>query len=385
MAKKTTPPSNKKTKAPSKDEILAYIQECDHPLTKREIARAFQIKGDDRLILKKILKELKDEGHYDKKTFAPTLDLPRVCVLEISKVTEDGELLATPVQHPSSALIFMDSTASKKLKIDDRVLGSLKKNRDGTYTASVIRELKSHVQKMYGRIFKSGKQTNFVTMDRQEYSIPLLGKQANEFEEGDLVSAEVHFEREGKFLKKLQKHGHITDKDILTKLTIFQNNLPHTFPEAALKDAEGLKVPPLGDREDLREIPLVTIDDETARDFDDAVYAEPDTASDNPGGWRIIVAIADVSHYVAAGSALDQEAFSRSVSVYFPDQVIPMLPEALSNEMCSLRPNVERATLAVHMTISSEGQLKKFRFTRALIKCRHVLMDERLRACRRAF
>src|SRR6202035_3397651 len=130
-------------------------------------------------------------------------------------------------------------------------------------------------------------------------------------------------------------------------------------------------------RTDLRPIPLVTIDGADARDFDDAVWAEPDG-----DGWHILVAIADVAWYVRPGDALDQAAQERGNSVYFPDRVVPMLPEALSNELCSLKPGVERACMAVHMTIDSEGRLVKHRFVRGLMRSAARLTYEQVQRAR---
>lgn len=161
--------------------------------------------------------------------------------------------------------------------------------------------------------------------------------------------------------KKTQKH--------LSKIATHAYDLPDDFPTDVLQEAEQAKKPRLvKTREDWRHIPLVTIDDETARDYDDAVFAEPDDQQDNPGGWRILVAIADVSHYVAPGSRLDQEAEKRACSAYFPDRVVPMLPEALSNDLCSLRPQKLRYCLGVWLTINSGGKLLDARFHAGIMK-----------------
>ena len=130
------------------------------------------------------------------------------------------------------------------------------------------------------------------------------------------------------------------------------------FSSAAITEAEKAKAPQLGKRTDLRPIPLVTIDGPDARDFDDAVWAEPDDNPKNKGGWHAIVAIADVAHYVRPESALDRTAQERGNSVYFPDRVIPMLPENLSNGLCSLRPNEDRACMVAHLWIDAEGKLE---------------------------
>ena len=159
--------------------------------------------------------------------------------------------------------------------------------------------------------------------------------------------------------------GKVTDVSLLVS---HMASLPTEFSEEALKIAERGAVPSLGTREDLRAIPLVTIDGKDSRDFDDAVWAESDSDPSNPGGWHIIVAIADVAHYVRPGSALDKDAYDRGTSVYFPDRVIPMLPQVLSNGLCSLNPKEDRACMAVHIWIDAKGQKKRDKFVRGLMR-----------------
>src|SRR5258707_1887280 len=149
-------------------------------------------------------------------------------------------------------------------------------------------------------------------------------------------------------------------------ISIAANDIPVEFPQAAAEEAGRAKPAPLGDRLDLRKVPLVTIDGEDARDFDDAVFAEPDPA--HPGGWRLLVAIADVAWYVRHDKPLDMAAYLRGTSVYFPDRVVPMLPEQLSNHWCSLVPAQGRPVLAVEMWIDAEGDLKRHRFHRAMMR-----------------
>lgn len=168
---------------------------------------------------------------------------------------------------------------------------------------------------------------------------------------------------------QILKHlGSIHDPKVFAMMAIYAREMPCDFSEEALADAAKGDIPPLKGREDYRDIPLVTIDGEDAKDFDDAVYARPDDTVGNEGGWRLTVAIADVSYYVKPNSELDIEAKERGNSVYFPNTVVPMLPESLSNELCSLKPHVDRACLAVDMTITSTGKLKNFKFKRALMR-----------------
>lgn len=162
--------------------------------------------------------------------------------------------------------------------------------------------------------------------------------------------------------------GKLNDPATYSKLSAIHHDVWYPVTEAEKTFCEGMKVPELGDREDLRTIPLVTIDGFDARDFDDAVFAQKDEDPANEGGYKLIVAIADVSFYVHKGDVLDAHASERGNSVYFPDYVLPMLPEALSNDLCSLRPFVERACIACYMTMTKNGRIKSFRFARALMK-----------------
>jgi ribonuclease R len=187
---------------------------------------------------------------------------------------------------------------------------------------------------------------------------------------GDLVSVEL-MPRNRLGLpvgKVVERFAGLADPRSFCRIAIHENDIPDRFPEDAIAQAERATPVTLGTRADLRSIPLVTIDGIDARDFDDAVFAEADDDPANPGGFRLLVAIADVAHYVRPGDPLDREALKRGNSVYFPDQVVPMLPEALSNGLCSLRPQEERACLAVEIVIDAEGAKRRHRFMRGLMR-----------------
>jgi ribonuclease R len=180
------------------------------------------------------------------------------------------------------------------------------------------------------------------------------------FHEGDVVA--FTFENQ---LKINEKIGHIDDKDIFFKITLHRHNIPYQFPKTALTTlpSDDFLEKPNAMRVDLRSVPFVTIDGEDAKDFDDAVFAE----EVSPTEWKISVAIADVSHYVKSGTSLDQEALKRGNSVYLPNHVVPMLPEKLSNDLCSLKPNVDRYVLCVNIVVDELGKIKNYRFMRAVI------------------
>ncbi|MBX6322852.1 MAG: ribonuclease R, partial [Rhodospirillaceae bacterium] len=166
----------------------------------------------------------------------------------------------------------------------------------------------------------------------------------------------------------VERLGPVGDPRTISLVSIAEHGIPMAFPPAALREAEAAGPAPLDGRDDLRGIPLVTIDGVDARDFDDAVWAVPDDDPRNPGGWRLLVAVADVAWYVRPGSALDRSAAERGNSVYFPDRVVPMLPEALSNGWCSLKPGEDRPCLAVWIRIDRDGAKRHHRFVRGLMR-----------------
>jgi ribonuclease R len=194
-------------------------------------------------------------------------------------------------------------------------------------------------------------------------------------EDGDLVAVETSRSvRLGPVLARVKERlGSLATEKAASLIAIHAHGIPHEFSREALGEAEAARPPgPAngreGGHEDWREVPFVTIDPFDAKDHDDAVFARRDTDPQNPGGFIIDVAIADVAHYVIPGSALDREALARGNSVYFPDRVVPMLPERISNDLCSLRAGLDRPALAVRMTIGVDGRKREHSFHRVLIR-----------------
>ncbi len=224
---------------------------------------------------------------------------------------------------------------------------------------------KEESRRIVGVISKEGKGWRLTSTNRRmrgEYN--LRAKPQFKLESGLLVVAEKtganRWQKEAKLLEII---GSLDSPKAVSLIAIATHEIPDEFSKEALEEADAAKPVDLKGRADLRGIPLVTIDGPDARDFDDAVFAEKDGA-----GWHLIVAIADVAHYVRPQSALGKTAYERGNSTYFPDRVVPMLPEALSNELCSLKPHVERACLAAHMWIDKDGELTRWRFVRGLMK-----------------
>ena len=243
----------------------------------------------------------------------------------------------------------------------DRVLARLTRAEDKTFEGRTIRRIGQSAERImgvYSLVEGQGRLKSTNRKAKGEYFVPRADSLGAE--DGDLVRAEVLPGRKTgmritKVLERLDTDGGATS---ISLIALLDNDIPTEFSPEALDLAQGAKAAPLGKREDLRDIPLVTIDGADARDFDDAVFAEPDPDRNNPGGWHLIVAIADVAWYVRPGDGLDRDAYGRSNSVYFPDRVVPMLPEVLSNGWCSLKPNEERPCMAAHMWIGADGDRK---------------------------
>ena len=369
-----------KGRVPTRDELLAFIKESTTPVGKREIARAYGIKGDQRIELKALLRDLRDSGEIaaDRaKTFKDPKALTDITVLEITSVDGDGHLLATPRRHDEETdgplpRIEIDPHGSRGKTapaVGDRVLASLKRRGKNTYQAKIIRHLGTGPKKILALYEEpaGGNGMGLATpTDRKlRASFEVRPADRNGALPGDIVWVESAGAALSRRAKVLERVGPMSDPRTVSLISIAANDIPVDFPQAALEEAEKAKAAPMGDRLDLRHLPLVTIDGEDARDFDDAVFAEPDP--DHPGGWHLYIAIADVSWYVRPDKPLDRAAYRRGTSVYFPDRVVPMLPEAISNGWCSLLPHEDRPVLVAEMWIDAEGTLKRHKFHRAMM------------------
>ena len=384
-----------KGRVPTRDELLAFIKESATPVGKREIARAYGLKGDQRIELKQLLRDLRDQGDIaaDRaKTFKDPQALTDITVLEIVKVDHDGHLLAMPRRHDEekdgpAPRIEIDPHGSRGATapaVGDRVLASLKRRGKNTYQARIIRRLGSGPKKILGLYEEPNGHNGLGTVTptdrklRREFDVRPADK--NGARPGDIVWIEEAGSELSRRAKVIERVGPMSDPRTVSLISIAANDIPVEFPEAAVQEAEDARAAPMGDRLDLRKLPLVTIDGEDARDFDDAVFAEPDP--DHPGGWRLLVAIADVAWYVRPDKPLDRAAYRRGTSVYFPDRVVPMLPEALSNNWCSLLPRQDRPVLVAEMWIDADGALKKHRFHRAMMHSAARLTYNRLQKAR---
>lgn len=377
---------------PSREEVLSFIRNSPVPVGKREIAREFRLRGDDRIALKALLKELESDGSVERdraRRLAPPAALPAVSVLEVVEIDTDGEVLARPITWTSEEpppKIFMqpERRGHPALLPGDRVLAQLQRQNDRTYTGRTIRKLeKTGSARVLGIYEMTPDGARLRPTDkRQRAEFMVTPAHSGDAVSGELVVAEVlPSSRFGmKQAKVVERLGDIANPRSISLIAIHSQDLPTVFSEAALEEAERAEKPTLEGRTDLRDIPLVTIDGADARDFDDAVWAEPDPVVE--GGWHIVVAIADVAFYVRPGKPLDRDAFRRGNSAYFPDRVVPMLPEALSNDLCSLRPGEDRACMAVHMWIDAQGELKRHQFVRGLMRSAARLTYEQVQDAR---
>ena len=343
--------------------------------------------------LKKLLKEMKEDGQIQRnagRRFTEPGSLPPAGVVVIIGPDTDGEIRAEPMTWdeetpPPAIYMAPERRGSPALAPGDRVLARLTRGEDKSYEGRTIRRIGSAAEKILGIYTLVEGQGRLKSISRKARGDYFIARgDSLDAREGDLVRCEVLPGRRtglrlAKVLERLDTEGEGTS---ISLIAIHDHDIPYDFSSEALELAAAAKAAPLGKREDLRNIPLVTIDGADARDFDDAVFAEPDPDKKNPGGWHLIVAIADVAWYVRPGDALDIGAYARSNSVYFPDRVVPMLPEALSNGWCSLVPDEERPCMAAHMWINAEGQLTRHHFVRALMRSHARLTYEQVQAAR---
>ena len=371
---------------PSKEAILEFIDGCAAPPSVKDVARAFKLPQDMRAPLRKRLRDLAESGAIARqggRKLASPDQLPEVTVLIIRKIDRDGTLLAVPAMEidgtPPTIRVFPDKRSGRAPRVGQQVLARLRRISGARYEAKVIRILETTQQRLFGTVVpgRGGLILQQAARGaRDTISLQTGGDTA--FAEGDLVEAELLPRRGhlGKTARVIDNMGPADAPGAFSALAIAENNIPHVFDDSTLAETTGMKVPALRDRTDMRELPFVTIDGADARDFDDAVMAQ----KLDDGGWRISIAIADVSHYVQPGSALDTEARKRGNSVYLPDRVVPMLPEALSNDLCSLRPHEPRAAMVATITLDDAGDMQNHKFERALIRSAARLTYDKVQA-----
>ena len=298
-------------------------------------------------------------------------------VLEVLALDADGTPQARPAQWDDSApppriALGRGRPGAPAPGVGDRILARLRREPDGSYSGQPMRLLDSGPRRVLGLFHADDRGGGFIRpADRRaRRDFPVGAEDTAGARSGELVMGESRGERRRgpPAARVVERLGAMESPGAISLLAIRDHGLPDRFPPEALAEADRLEAPGPDGRADLRALPLVTIDGADARDFDDAVWATPDPAPDNAGGWRAVVAIADVAYFVRPGSALDRAARERGNSAYFPDHVVPMLPAALSTDLCSLKPGAERACLAAHLRIGADGILRDWRFDRALMR-----------------
>ncbi|HTU12839.1 MAG TPA: ribonuclease R [Allosphingosinicella sp.] len=362
---------------PTRQQILDFIQSSDTPAGKREIAKAFGLKGNEKVALKALLRDMGDEGLIDAgpgRAFHRLGGVPKVTVLRIVDVDDSGKAWAEPerweAEGPPPRLRVMERKGPRAsaLGVGDRVLARNEEGPKG-WVAHPMKKLLRGSELVLGVVHEEG-QGHWLRpvekKERRELPISDLG----EARTGDLVLAEK-VGRPPRITARVDRIlGDPFAPRSFSLIAIHKHNIPHEFGEDVIAEAGRVARQKLGAREDLTHLPIVAIDPADARDHDDAVWAAADDDPKNAGGWKALVAIADVSFYVRPGSALDREARKRGNSVYFPDRVVPMLPEELSADICSLKQGEDRAALTCHLQVTKDGELKSWRFSRARVRIR---------------
>ena len=374
---------------PTRDAILQWIS--DHPTltTKRDIAKAFGIKGAGRIDLKRMLKELEADGDLRPRTRSvrDATTLPPVSVLELLAPDADGDLFAIPMEWdsdtPPPVIQFLPKSNDPAMGAGDRFLARLTQTPDG-YQARLIRRIGANPQRIVG-IFRAGAEGGrILPIDKGEaHQWVVSAGQTNDAKDGELVEAE-HIGPKGRLglpkARIVARLGDPTAPRAVSLIAIHQHGIPDHFPDAVIAAADAALPADMDfvrtGREDLRDLPLVTIDPSDARDHDDACYAQPD----GHGGHTLWVAIADVAHYVRPQSPLDREARKRGNSTYFPDRVVPMLPDTLSGDLCSLHQGVPRPVIVAKIRIDATGHKTGHSFSRAMMQSHASLTYEQVQS-----
>ncbi|MFK7942680.1 MAG: ribonuclease R [Paracoccaceae bacterium] len=374
---------------PTRDELLAWLAENPSAGGKREITRAFGLKGSDRVALKELLNDLKADGLIERhrRNVRPAGLLPPVSVIRVTGTDADGDLFGVPDNwdagdEPPPRILINPGKISGAPAAGDRLLAKLRpvSGTDHAYEAKPMKRIASASAHLLGIFRETPQGGRILPVDKRSQKEWLIARDlASGARDGELVEAEAI---DGPRLglprgRVIARHGEPGAPRQVSLIAMVQNGIAYAFEDGPLDEANAAKpITDLGDREDLRDLPLITIDPADARDHDDAVCAAPDEDPANPGGHVVWVAIADVAHYVTSGSELDAEARRRGNSTYFPDRVSPMLPEELSADLCSLHEGVDRPCMAVRMVLNADGQKISHRFTRGLMRSHASLSYE---------
>ena len=369
-----------------REKLLEFFSKQIGPCGKREIKRHFQLDSADGSYITRLLRDLEKDGLLKReggRRYILSDHLPSIIVVDITAIDEEGNPVLVPTRPDFAALnhfirLTNDKRHGSAPGVGDRLLVKLFKKKD-QFWGRTIRRLERNQGKIFGLVREHTGGGRIEPVSRKRKGEFLVAQEnLGGAKEGDLVSCEV---LEGRvyglpLAKVTEIIAHQDDPRAIGDLVLALNEIPIAFSKEVLESIKITSKFSLDGRKDFRETELVTIDGEDARDFDDAVYATP--LQGGTKGWRILVAIADVSHYVPMDSALDHAAQDRGNSVYLPDRVVPMLPEELSNGVCSLVPGAERYCIAVEIDISEDGEKLSHSFHRGLMRSAARLTYEQL-------
>jgi ribonuclease R len=358
---------------PTRKQILAFIEQSKEPAGKREISRAFGLKGSEKIALKALLRDMTDEGLVDLapgRAFHKMGGVPKVTVLKIVDV-DGNQPIAVPERWeaegiPVPRLRVMEKGRRGALGIGDRILARTEEAGKG-WIAHPMKKLAKASEQIMGVVEDGGNGRFWLKSIDKKARFDTALTELGEAKPGDLVLAELSGRAGQTRTRVSDVLGDPFAPKAFSLIAIHKYGIPFEMPEEVEAEAKQVHDLPVSaeNREDLRHLPIIAIDPRDARDFDDAIWAYP---NGDGNSFKVIVAIADVSYYVRPGSALDREAAKRGNSVYFPDRVVPMLPHALSSDKCSLRAGEDRAVMACHLTIDAKGNVTSWRFTRAVAR-----------------
>ncbi len=361
---------------PNKDQVMEFINQSQSKVGKREIAKAFGLKAQEKIALKALLRDMTDEGLIDMvpgRAFHKMGGVPKVTVLKIVKI--DGNIpIAVPEKWEAEGIAapkikIIEKGRRGALGVGDRILARTEEAGEG-WRAYPMKKLVQSDAQMLGIITQDHKERYWLKSVDKKIRYDTIISDLGDAKKGDLVLADITKHRAQSSAKVSEILGDPFTGRSVSKIAIHKFDIPNEFSQATEDEASKvLKLPIVDDnREDLRHLPIVAIDPRDARDYDDALWAQTDDDPNNEGGYRAIIAIADVSHYVRPGTSLDIEAQKRGNSVYFPDLVVPMLPHSLSSDKCSLKAGEDRAALTCQIIIDRNGKVTSWRFKRAIIR-----------------
>ena len=402
-------PADGRSSLPSREELLAFIgggpapngEKAPARVTKRDIARAFGVKGEHKAELKLLIRDLQSEGSVARGRKALHVEgrLPSLIVADIFERDRDGELVARPIEWDSeepAPRIHVRRARAKRdsapvASVGARVLMRVEFDpgaspKEPAYSGRVVKildKMKNRLLAVFRREKDGSGRAQPVEKRAAGRDLTIPAGMTGDAEDGDLVALEPLRATRlgGPVARVVETLGSVLSEKAVSLIALATHHIPYVFSDAALREAEEARPIPLkSPREDWRSLPLVTIDPADAKDHDDAVHAAPDSDPANAGGFVVTVAIADVAAYVQPGAALDRDGLERGNSVYFPDRVVPMLPERISNDLCSLRPLEDRPALAVRMFLSADGRKLGHSFHRVMMRSAAKLAYEQAQA-----